>query len=85
MTTIPLRELRNNTSAVLRRAEAGERFTITVDGRPVADLVPRSGERWGSAADLEALKALGGDPTWSADLRAMREAEHEGEWTDPWA
>lgn len=40
MTTIPQRELRNNVSDVLRRAEAGERFTITVNGRPVAELGP---------------------------------------------
>jgi prevent-host-death family protein len=30
MTTIPQRELRNNVSDVLRRAEQGERFTITI-------------------------------------------------------
>lgn len=38
--TIPQRELRNNISAVLRAAEAGETFTVTVRGRPVARLVP---------------------------------------------
>lgn len=38
--TIPQRELRNNVGAVLRAAEAGETFTITVRGRPVARLVP---------------------------------------------
>lgn len=27
-------------SQVLRRVEAGERLRVTVDGRPVADLVP---------------------------------------------
>ncbi|MBA3407377.1 MAG: type II toxin-antitoxin system prevent-host-death family antitoxin [Solirubrobacterales bacterium] len=31
--------MRNNVSDVLRRAERGERFTITVGGRPVAELV----------------------------------------------
>ena len=40
MITIPLRDLRNRTSEVLRRAEAGEELTITVDGRPVAQLGP---------------------------------------------
>jgi prevent-host-death family protein len=38
--TIPQRELRNNIAAVLRAAEAGETFTVTVHGRPVARLVP---------------------------------------------
>lgn len=36
----PQRELRNNIAAVLRAAEAGETFTVTVRGRPVARLVP---------------------------------------------
>jgi prevent-host-death family protein len=36
--TIPQRELRNDISSILRRAEAGEEFEITVDGRPVARL-----------------------------------------------
>jgi prevent-host-death family protein len=38
--TIPQRELRNNISEVLRAAEAGETFTVTVRGRPVARLIP---------------------------------------------
>ena len=42
---IPLRELRNQTSRVLRRVEAGEHLTVTVDGRPVADLVPHTDRR----------------------------------------
>jgi prevent-host-death family protein len=37
---IPQRELRNNVAEVLRRAEAGTEFTITVRGRPVARLSP---------------------------------------------
>jgi len=42
MADIPLRELRNNVSEVLRRVEAGERLRVTVSGRPVAALVPLS-------------------------------------------
>lgn len=45
MKTIPQRELRNRISRVLREVEAGERMRITVDGRPVADLVPLAGVR----------------------------------------
>jgi len=40
MATVPQRELRNDTAAVLRRVEAGETVRITSNGRPVADLVP---------------------------------------------
>lgn len=38
---IPVRELRNNVSDVLRRVEAGETLEVTVNDRPVALLVPR--------------------------------------------
>lgn len=38
--TIPQRELRNDVASVLRAAEAGDTFTITVRGRPVARLGP---------------------------------------------
>lgn len=34
------RELRNNTRALLDRVEAGEAITITVNGKPVAELKP---------------------------------------------
>jgi prevent-host-death family protein len=37
---VSVRELRNQTAAVLRRVEAGEHLTVTVDRRPVAELVP---------------------------------------------
>ena len=46
--TIPQRTLRNRISEVLRQVEAGERVRITVDGRPVAELVAearRTGRR----------------------------------------
>lgn len=38
--TIPQRDLRNNIAAILREAEAGTVFTVTVRGRPVAQLGP---------------------------------------------
>ena len=37
---VSVRELRNHTAEVLRRVEAGERIEVTVDRRPVAELVP---------------------------------------------
>jgi prevent-host-death family protein len=37
---VSVRELRNHTARVLRRVEAGERLQVTVDRRPVAELVP---------------------------------------------
>lgn len=32
------RELRNDNADIMRRVEAGESFTVTRNGRPVADL-----------------------------------------------
>jgi prevent-host-death family protein len=40
VTEIPARDLRNDVSAVLRRVEHGQRLTVTVSGRPVAELIP---------------------------------------------
>ena len=46
MPVIPQKELRNNVSDVLRRVEAGEEFTVTVAGRPVARLGPARPRQW---------------------------------------
>jgi Antitoxin Phd_YefM, type II toxin-antitoxin system len=46
MATIPQKELRNNVGEVLRRAEAGEEITITVSGRPVAQLDGELRDPW---------------------------------------
>ena len=40
MDTIGLRELRQDASAFVRRVQDGESFTVTVQGRPAARLVP---------------------------------------------
>jgi prevent-host-death family protein len=75
--TIPQRELRNQISDVLRRAERGEHFTITVGGRPVAELGPLSGSV--SPAPPGRLAAIlaeaPADPGWAAQLRQMREED----------
>jgi prevent-host-death family protein len=45
MTTIGIFEAKTRLSEIVRRVEAGERFTITVRGRPVAEVVPPTPER----------------------------------------
>ena len=40
MTSIGIRELKDNLSRFIRRIEAGERIAITAHGRVVAELVP---------------------------------------------
>ncbi|MDR0346499.1 MAG: type II toxin-antitoxin system prevent-host-death family antitoxin [Nocardiopsaceae bacterium] len=52
MRTIPQKELRNQVSEVLRRVEAGETFTVTVAGRPVAELAPTRRRSWVSGPAL---------------------------------
>jgi prevent-host-death family protein len=80
METIPQKELRNQVGEVLRRAEAGEQFTITVSGRPVAELGPVRARQWVSSAQLVDLWGTPPDPTLDRDLQALG-----GELTDPWA
>jgi len=84
--TIPQGQLRNNIAAVLRRAERGERFTVTVAGRPVAELGPLSGGR--ALAAPERLAAVFAeappDAELAEDLRQMRQTDAETT-RDPWA
>lgn len=92
--TVTVRELNQNTSAVLARVQKGEKIVITMNGTPAAKLYPLSGEE----ALLERLvregratRATGGTPLhllpgWSgapgvdlaAELAAERDAE--GRW-----
>ncbi len=46
MDSIPQKALRNQVGEVLRRVEAGETLTVTVAGRPVAELSPAARRRW---------------------------------------
>ncbi len=46
MDSIPQKQLRNQVGEVLRRVEAGETLTVTVAGRPVAELGPAVRRRW---------------------------------------
>jgi len=86
MTTIAQRELRNNVSDVLRRAQSGERFTITVAGRPVAELGPATGpDRSASIAELQQiLTSTPVDARWAEDLAGLRDEDNAAA-EDPWA
>jgi len=60
---VSVRELRNHTAEVIAAVESGESVVLTVQGRPVADIVPRrtcSGRRPTGhiLADLEEIRAL---------------------------
>jgi prevent-host-death family protein len=51
MSVITQHELRRNLAEILRRAEAGERFTVTVAGRSVAELGPADAQPWVTGPD----------------------------------
>jgi len=69
MRSIPQKELRNNVAQVLRRAEAGEEFTITVAGRPVARLGPAAKRRWVSGPALREIFQTPTPQTLHEDLQ----------------
>jgi prevent-host-death family protein len=74
MRTIPQRELRNQIGRVLREVEAGERLRVTVDGRPVADLIPIGGLRRTFVPRDEIaslIRAAALDPNFARDLDAL--------------
>lgn len=80
MRTIPQKELRNNVGEVLRRAEAGEEFTVTVAGRPVARLGPARPRQWVGGSDLRRVWKTPAPQTLDEDL-----AKLPGLLVDPFA
>jgi prevent-host-death family protein len=66
--TISQKELRNNVDEVLRRAEAGEEFTVTVAGRPVARLGPARPRQWVEGPALQRVWNTPAPQTLDNDL-----------------
>lgn len=78
---VSIRELRNSTANVVKEVEAGERLTLTVNGRPVADIVPHLQQRdpWVPAAELRRIvRDAPADAGLLDDLAEVREIEVEG-------
>lgn len=69
--SVSVRELRNTVSEVLRQVEGGERVTVTVDRRPVAELVPLRRRRTVSLA--EAMRLASRHPADRGLLGEIRE------------
>lgn len=80
MATIPQKELRNNIGEVLRRAESGEDISITVAGRPVAQLGPTARRRWVSGPQLAKVWDTPPPVGMERDLETF-----SGDLTDPFA
>lgn len=70
---IAQRDLRNDISTILRRVAEGESFTVTVRGKPVAELVPlRSPRRFVPRHRVvEILRDNAADPGLLEELREM--------------
>jgi prevent-host-death family protein len=79
MAQVASRELRNDTAGVLRRAQAGEDITITVNGQPVAVLtaVRPQRRRWVTRSEFVERLKYQADPGLRADLSDL-----VGETTD---
>lgn len=80
MKTIPQRELRNRSGAILREAEAGEEFTITVGGRPVATLSGYHKRQWLTRSEWLEILATPTDEGVMDDLVEFDNSEPR----DPW-
>jgi prevent-host-death family protein len=73
MTDVSSRDLRNRTADVLRRVEAGERLRVTVNRRPVAELVPLSRPLWAQGRSMErALREGRADAELMHDVASVR-------------
>jgi antitoxin (DNA-binding transcriptional repressor) of toxin-antitoxin stability system len=75
---VSIRELRNSTSAVVSELQTGERLTLTVNRRPVADIVPHVEDRspWVPAAELRRIVSEApADIGLLDDLADVRSAE----------
>lgn len=81
---IPVRELRNHVSEVLRRVEAGETLEVTVNDRPVALLTPRSSR----SRTISTREFFGGltlaDPGLRTEL-SEELTETTDDLADPWS
>lgn len=90
-TEIQQSELRNDNAAIMRRVAGGESFTVTVNGRPVADVVPhqRDTSRRRFVPAAEAVAALTATPVdsgqWWHDIReGSDELSGPDAPEDPW-
>jgi prevent-host-death family protein len=76
---IPQRALRNHITEILRDAEAGAEFMITVRGRPVAKLGPADDGRRRTNVSAETIRAAleqtPVDSEFATDIQRIRELE----------
>jgi len=71
MITVGLRELRQQASELVRKAEAGETIIVTVSGREVVELNPVRRNRWRAGHEIAAIFKGPADPDWAEDREAV--------------
>jgi len=74
---ISVRELRNHTASVVESVRSGERLSLTVNRRPVADIVPHLAARspWVPSATLRrVVDETGADGGLLDDLADVRDS-----------
>lgn len=74
-----LKEFRQNAAELVRRAQAGEEFTITVSGQPSARLVPADPTRWRRWDEIAELFRGPDDPDWEHERERVSD-----DLRDPW-
>jgi prevent-host-death family protein len=80
MEEIGLRELRQNASDLVRRAESGEQVTVTVAGRPAAVLGPlRGGRSWVTWEQVAEAFSRPTDEDWGSERDLVDQSI-----VDPW-
>lgn len=77
---IGVRELKQNASDVVRRAEGGEDVTVLVAGRPSVEMTRIRSHRWRSWAEVAELFNGPADQGWERDRDLV-----DQEIRDPWA
>jgi prevent-host-death family protein len=75
VTVIGLRELRQNASDFVRRAEAGEAIVISVSGRAAARLVPVEDRRWRTYDQIADVFRGPRMRDWAEEVRSWRQDE----------
>jgi prevent-host-death family protein len=81
--TISVGQLRQNPTAMIRAVRAGQHWTVTDRGVPVADVIPHVARQWTPIGTIaEALQRVPFDGELAAELDAMRDAET---MADPWS
>jgi prevent-host-death family protein len=81
---VSVRELRNSTADVVAVVRSGERVVLTVNRRPVADIVPHGEERspWVPQEVLrEIVENAPADPELLDEIRELRDSSGA---RDPW-